>query len=221
MLSGAGDCSAFTSLQGKLLSDRGMMFFGQYQEALRSRNLADFDDLITLTERLLRTDEQAAAELRSRWDYVLVDEFQDLNPTQYGIVRRLAEQHRCLFGVGDDEQSIFSWTGADPASCGRFREDFDLREPIVLDENRRCSVQILDSARRLIACNPVLFEKQIDTTLESPFEVVARGFENEEDRGRLAHSRHPERSRYGARPAGETMPSSTGTAGWAGISRSG
>jgi len=167
-------------LQGKVLSDRGMMFFGQYQEALRSRNLADFDDLITLTERLLRTDEGAARELRSRWDYVLVDEFQDLSPTQYGIVRRLAEQHRCLFGVGDDEQSIFSWTGADPGIMGRFREDFDLREPIVLDENRRCSVQILESARRLIACNPVLFEKQIDTTLESPFEVVAWGFENEE-----------------------------------------
>ncbi len=167
-------------LQGKPLSDRGMVFFGQYQEALRSRNLADFDDLITLTEKLVRTDEGAAAELRSRWDYVLVDEFQDLSPTQYGIVRRLADRHRCLFGVGDDEQSIFSWTGADPGIMARFRQDFDLSEPIVLDENRRCSIQILDSARRLIACNPVLFEKQIDTTLRSPFDVVALGFDNEE-----------------------------------------
>ena len=167
-------------LQGKALSDRGLAFFGQYREALRSRNLADFDDLITLTEELLRTDESAAAELRSRWDYVLVDEFQDLNPPQYGIVRRLADKHRCLFGVGDDEQSIFSWTGADPGIIGRFREDFNLGDPIVLDENRRCSIQILDSARRLIACNPVLFEKQIDTTLKSPFEVVACGFDHEE-----------------------------------------
>ena len=80
-----------------------------------------------MTEKLLRTDESAAAELRSRWDYVLVDEFQDLSPTQYGIVRRLADKHRCLFGVGDDEQSIFSWTGADPGIMGRFREDFNLR----------------------------------------------------------------------------------------------
>ena len=167
-------------LQGKVLSERGMSFFRQYQEALRARNLADFDDLITLTERLLRTDESAARELRSRWDCVLVDEFQDLSPTQYGIVRRLAEEHRCLFGVGDDEQSIFSWTGADPGIMGRFREDFGLPEPIVLDENRRCSVQILEAARQLIACNPVLFKKQIDSTLNSPFEVVACGFENEE-----------------------------------------
>jgi len=167
-------------LQGKALSERGLAFYAQYREALQARNLADFDDLITLTEQLLRTDERAAAELRARWDYVLVDEFQDLNPTQYGIVRRLADTHRCLFGVGDDEQSIFSWTGADPGIMGRFRDDFGLREPIVLDENRRCSIQILDAARQLIACNPVLFEKQIETRLQSPFEVVAHGFDNEE-----------------------------------------
>ena len=167
-------------LQGKPLGDRGLAFFARYQEALRTRNLADFDDLITLTEQLLRTDESAAAELRSRWDYVLVDEFQDLNANQYGIVRRLADSHRCLFGVGDDEQSIFSWTGAEPQIMGRFRDDFGLGEAILLDQNRRCSIQILESARRLIACNPVLFEKQIDSTLESAFEVMAHGFENEE-----------------------------------------
>lgn len=167
-------------LKGKPLGERGMTFFAQYRDALRARNLADFDDLITLTEQLLRTDVQAAAELRSRWDYVLVDEFQDLNSTQYGIVRRLADSHRGLFGVGDDEQSIFSWTGADPGIIHQFRDDFGVRDPVVLDQNRRCSIQILDSARRLIACNPVLFPKQIDTSLESPFEVVARGFENEE-----------------------------------------
>ncbi len=167
-------------MQGKELSERGMTFYRQYREALRARNLADFDDLISLTEELLRTDQNAADELRARWDYVLVDEFQDLNPTQYGIVRRLAERHRCLFGVGDDEQSIFSWTGADPQIIRQFRDDFSVGEAILLEENRRCSVQILESARRLIAYNPVLFEKQIDTTLTSPFEVVAHGFDNEE-----------------------------------------
>ena len=167
-------------LQGKELSERGQMFYAQYREALRARNLADFDDLVTLTEQLVRTDRQAADELRSRWDYVLVDEFQDLNSSQYGILRRLADRHRCLFGVGDDEQSIFSWTGADPEIIRQFRTDFGLGDPIVLDENRRCSIQILEAARRLIACNPVLFEKQIDTTLQSPFEVMAHGFEDEE-----------------------------------------
>jgi superfamily I DNA/RNA helicase len=167
-------------VQGRQLGERGAELFRRYQEALRARNLADFDDLIALTEQLLRTDERAAAELRGRWDYVLVDEFQDLNTVQYGIVRRLADSHRNLFGVGDDEQSIFSWTGADPRIISRFREDFGLSEPIVLDHNRRCSVQIFEAARRLIAMNPALFDKRIEATRESTFDVAVRTFDDEE-----------------------------------------
>jgi superfamily I DNA/RNA helicase len=167
-------------LQGRQLGERGTELFRRYQEALRARNLVDFDDLIALTEQLLRTDERAAAELRGRWDYVLVDEFQDLNPVQYGIVRRLADSHRNLFGVGDDEQSIFSWTGSDPRIIRRFREDFGLGEPIVLDHNRRCSVQIFEAARRLIARNPALFDKRIEATRASSFDVAVHSFEDEE-----------------------------------------
>jgi superfamily I DNA/RNA helicase/DNA polymerase III epsilon subunit-like protein len=167
-------------LQGRPLGERGFEIFRRYQEALRARNLADFDDLIALTEQLLRTDSSAAAELRGRWDYVLVDEFQDLNPVQYGIVRRLADSHRNLFGVGDDEQSIFSWTGADPRVIRRFREDFGLGDPIVLDHNRRCSVQIFETARRLIANNPALFDKRIEATRNSDFQVAVHTFDDEE-----------------------------------------
>jgi superfamily I DNA/RNA helicase/DNA polymerase III epsilon subunit-like protein len=168
-------------LQGRPLGERGLELFTRYQERLRSRNLADFDDLIALTEQLLRTDPAAAADLRGRWDYVLVDEFQDLNPVQYGIARRLADGHRNLFGVGDDEQSIFSWAGSDPHIIDKFREDFGLDRPIVLEQNRRCSVQIFETARRLIACNPQLFDKRIDATRESPFDVAVQLFEDEED----------------------------------------
>ncbi len=168
-------------VRGHELGERGMGIFARYQEALRARNLADFDDLVVLTERLLRTDDKAAAELRARWDYLLVDEFQDLNSAQYGIVRRLADRHRNLFGVGDDEQSIFSWTGADPRIIEQFREDFALAEPIVLDENRRCSSQIFEVARRFIARNPPLFNKQIGASRESAFDVVLQSFEDEQE----------------------------------------
>jgi superfamily I DNA/RNA helicase/DNA polymerase III epsilon subunit-like protein len=168
-------------LQGRPLGERGTELFARYEERLRSRNLADFDDLIALTERLLRTDETAAAELRRRWDYLLVDEFQDLNPAQYAIVRRLTENHRNLFGVGDDEQSIFSWAGSDPQIIHKFREEFGLGQPIILDQNRRCSVQIFDTARRLIGCNPKLFDKQISASRESPFDVTVECFDNEDD----------------------------------------
>ena len=94
--------------------------------------------------------------MRDRWDYVLVDEFQDLSLAQYEVVTELAALHRNCFAVGDDEQSIFSWTGADPAILGRFRDDFGA-EPIILDLNRRCSRQIFETARQLVTRNPGLF----------------------------------------------------------------
>jgi ATP-dependent DNA helicase UvrD/PcrA len=168
-------------LQGRPLSERGAELLGRYQERLRTRNLVDFDDLVLLTERLLRTDTWAAAQLRNRWDYILVDEFQDLSPVQYGVVRLLAEGHRNLFGVGDDEQAIFSWAGSDPHIIHRFRDDFGLTHPIILDRNCRCSAQIFDAAKRLIACNPRLFEKQIEATRESPFDVKVEIFDSEEE----------------------------------------
>lgn len=165
---------------GRPLSDRGMELLARYQERLRTRNLADFDDLIVLTEQLLRTDAAAAAQLRARWDYVLVDEFQDLSPLQYQILLRLTEGHRNLFGVGDDEQSIFSWAGSDPQIIHRFREDFEL-EPVVLNQNCRCSIPIFDVARRLIGYNPRRFEKQIEAMRDSPFDVGVRSFESEQE----------------------------------------
>ncbi|HZI73694.1 MAG TPA: UvrD-helicase domain-containing protein, partial [Gemmatimonadales bacterium] len=168
-------------LQGRPLGERGSRLLARYQERLRAQNLVDFDDLVVLTEQLLRTDPAAAAELRARWDYLLVDEFQDLSPVQYGILRRLAEGHRNIFGVGDDEQSIFSWAGSDPHIIQRFSDDFGLGQPIVLDRNCRCSVQIFDSAKRLISCNPRLFEKQIEATRSSTFDVEVQHFDSEEE----------------------------------------
>jgi superfamily I DNA/RNA helicase/DNA polymerase III epsilon subunit-like protein len=166
-------------LQGRPLSERGAELLARYQERLRSQNLVDFDDLVVLTEQLLRNDPGAAAELRARWDYLLVDEFQDLSPAQYGVLRQLADGHRNLFGVGDDEQSIFSWAGSDPHIIQRFSEDFGVTEPIVLNRNCRCSVQIFDSAKRLIACNPRLFDKQIEATRDSGFDVTVKHFTTE------------------------------------------
>src|SRR5262249_9552245 len=124
--------------------------FEAYQDLLRARNLVDFDDLIALTERLLRTNQPVAMEQPGRFDHVLVDEFQHVHLAEYGVVRLLTARHSNLFVVGDDEQSIFSWTGADPSILRRFSEDLELARPIVLDRNRRCSIQIFEAARRLV-----------------------------------------------------------------------
>ena len=128
---------------------------------------------------LLRCHEAAAAEIRSRWDAILVDEFQDLSLAQYAVVTGIAALHRNCFAVGDDEQSIFSWTGADPAILERFRTDFEIETPVVLDRNRRCSRQIFEAARRLVTRNPALFDKQLEADRESEHCVAAHVFEDE------------------------------------------
>src|SRR5439155_740298 len=81
---------------------------------LTHRNMLDFDDLVVKAEELVRTHGDIADAIAARWDYLLVDEFQDVNAVQYDLLKRLAAPHGNFFAVGDDEQSIFTWTGADP-----------------------------------------------------------------------------------------------------------
>jgi superfamily I DNA/RNA helicase/DNA polymerase III epsilon subunit-like protein len=152
--------------------------FEAYTDALRARNLLDYDDLIARAGDLIRSRAEVRAQVRDRWDYVLVDEFQDLSLAQYEVVTELAALHRNCFAVGDDEQSIFSWTGADPTILGRFRDDFGA-EPIILDLNRRCSRQIFETARQLVTRNPGLFEKRLEATRDSAHCVVAHTFPDE------------------------------------------
>ena len=157
--------------QSRALTDGDARLFREYVSWLGHRNMVDFDELITKAEPL-------ADRVADRWDYVLVDEFQDVNAVQYDLLKKLVEPHGNFFAVGDDEQSIFAWTGADPYVLERFHRDYDV-EPIILDKNRRCSRQIFETARRVLAQNPQLFQKQLTADQESPHEVVAHGFRDE------------------------------------------
>src|SRR5467141_254685 len=153
--------------------------YREYTAWLAHRNMQDFDDLVAKAEELLRARGDIADAIAARWDYVLVDEFQDVNAVQYDLLQRLAAPHGNFFAVGDDEQSIFTWTGADPYVLVRFARDYGIDRPIVLDKNCRCSRQIFDTARRVLAHNPQLFEKQLSAELESPHEVTAFAFRDE------------------------------------------
>jgi DNA polymerase III epsilon subunit family exonuclease len=159
--------------QGYRLTDGDARLFREYVSWLRARTMVDFDELITKAEPL-------AGRIADRWDYLLVDEFQDVNAVQYDLLKRLAEPHGNFFAVGDDEQSIFAWTGADPYVLERFRRDYDV-VPIILDKNRRCSRQIFETARRVLAQNPQIFQKQLTADRESPYEVVAHAFRDEHE----------------------------------------
>src|SRR5229473_883904 len=153
--------------------------FREYTSWLAHRNMLDFDDLVTKAAALVRTNADIADAIAARWDYLLVDEFQDVNAVQYDLLKSLAAPHDNFFAVGDDEQSIFTWTGADPFVLERFARDYGIDRPIVLDKNCRCSRQIFETARRVLAQNPQLFEKQLSAEQESPYEVTALAFQDE------------------------------------------
>lgn len=126
---------AFTRvrLRRTTVSAKDTDLLARYRALLRRRTLVDFDDLIAEALRLVETRPDLARIAAARWDYILVDEFQDLDPAQYGLIAALAAEHRNVFAVGDDEQSIFSWRGADPRVLRRFAEDFAIAEPVILD----------------------------------------------------------------------------------------
>lgn len=172
--------SAFR-FRGDSLKPDDVSLYGRYQEFLAARNKLDFDSLVLKTAQLLAND-SVAAEIRQRWSAVLVDEFQDLNPVQYQIIRALAGDHRNVFVVGDDEQSIYSWTGADPGVFRDFERDFQGTTKAQLGENRRCPRQVVGLARRLVALNTPIFEdrRHAEASHESPFEVKALTFATED-----------------------------------------
>lgn len=164
-------------VSGTPLEDWLGELYQKYRDLLGARGLLDFDDLVMKTEQLLRTRESIATEIAGQWDYLLVDEFQDLNKIQYAILRRLAQTHRNIFAVGDDEQAIYAWAGADLQVIKDFANEFRITKEIVLDENRRCSRQIFDTARRLIAQNPQLWpEKELRATRDAPWPVGVERF---------------------------------------------
>jgi DNA helicase-2/ATP-dependent DNA helicase PcrA len=136
-------------LQGYPLTPEEGSLFRRYTRYLKKQNLIDFDDIIAITADCFARMPEVAEGVSSRWDYILVDEFQDLNAAQYAIVRRLARSHGNFFAVGDDEQSIFSWTGADPGILPQFQRDHGV-SPIILDENRRGERQLVVTERRMV-----------------------------------------------------------------------
>ena len=112
----------------------------RYQDTLRKNDGLDFDDLLMETARLLQNDDLVRDKYRGRYRYLLVDEFQDTNMAQYVILQILAQEHRSLYVVADEDQSIYSWRGADYRNIQRLRTDFPELQQFLLEENYRSSI---------------------------------------------------------------------------------
>jgi DNA helicase II / ATP-dependent DNA helicase PcrA len=127
--------------------------YPRYQELLRQSNGLDFDDLLLEVVRLLDARSDILARYQDRYQHVLVDEFQDTNTVQYALISRLSAKSHNIFCVGDEDQSIYKWRGADFRNIQRFREQNPGLTQIVLEENYRSTQTILDAARGVIDKN--------------------------------------------------------------------
>jgi DNA helicase II / ATP-dependent DNA helicase PcrA len=133
--------------------------YRRYQQSLKLAGAMDFDDLLLLTEQLFREFEEVRQEEAGRYDHVLVDEYQDTNQSQYSIIRQLTGTHRNLCVVGDDDQSIYGWRGAEVQHILNFRHDWPDAKVVRLEANYRSTSAILEAANRLIAFNKVRHDK--------------------------------------------------------------
>lgn len=127
--------------------------YNKYESLMKELNLLDFEDLLLKTYELFSLHLNVLEKYRSRFQYILVDEFQDTNLIQYKIVKLLALNHRNLFVVGDDDQSIYSFRGTNYENMQLFKKDFPEHKIIILDQNYRSTQTILDGSNRLIANN--------------------------------------------------------------------
>ncbi|NNT93588.1 DNA helicase Rep [Stutzerimonas nitrititolerans] len=135
--------------------------YTHYQRTLKAYNAVDFDDLIMQPVKLFQDHPEVLEKWRNRVRYMLVDEYQDTNASQYLLVKLLVQERAHFTVVGDDDQSIYAWRGARPENLMQLKEDFPSLKVVMLEQNYRSTSRILKCANILIANNPHAFEKQL------------------------------------------------------------
>lgn len=148
------------------------LLFRDYEEFLFRNNLVDFQDLLVLILQLFRDHPDILKKYQERFEYVLVDEFQDTNDLQYDIVHALSKEHRNLFIVGDEDQSIYAFRGANIQNIRKFMTDYPEHRKIILNQNYRSTNRILSAANGVIKNNKSRIPKDLFSTLGDGEKVV-------------------------------------------------
>jgi DNA helicase-2/ATP-dependent DNA helicase PcrA len=153
-----------------------------YQRKLRQSGALDFDDLIFTTVRLLREREDVLAKYQNRFEHLLVDEYQDVNQSQYVLVQLLGGAHENVTVVGDDDQSIYGWRGADVSLILRFSSDYPNAKVVTLEQNYRSTQRILEAANDVVRNNRSRASKKLwtDNSEGTPVTVTMCGTEHDE-----------------------------------------
>lgn len=169
----------------------------RYQARLKEYNAVDFDDLLYLTVKLFREHPEVLEQYQDRWSFLLIDEYQDTNASQYALVDMLIRKSRNLFAVGDPDQSIYSWRGANISNILNFEKDHSGAKIIRLEQNYRSRSNILSAANALISHNQRRFEKNLwsDRGAGEPIMLFKASSERDEaefvaERIRSHHEQH-------------------------------
>lgn len=175
--------------------------YREYQEQLKKNNAVDFDDIIGLTVKLFNEDKEVLRYYQERFRYIMVDEYQDTNRAQFNLIRLLAGGHGNLCVVGDDDQSIYKFRGADINNILDFEKYFNNAKIIKLEQNYRSTQKILDVANEVIKNNAVRKDKRLWTSVKDGTKVIFNVYENgyEEARGiaeDIAHRHLHDRKDY-------------------------
>ncbi|WP_036607405.1 ATP-dependent helicase [Oribacterium sp. P6A1] len=151
-----------SSFRSKLIdNDKFLRILSSYQSELKAQRLLDFDDMLLLCHKLFVNEPEEKKLWQSKFSFILVDEFQDINPVQYSIIRMLAEPENNLFIVGDDDQSIYRFRGAEPSIMLGFEKDYPKARRILLSNNYRSQSEIVSFARNVVSHNKQRFPKDI------------------------------------------------------------
>lgn len=152
--------------------------FKAYQSRMQKNGLLDFDDMLVYTYELFTQRKDILAMWQQKFQYILIDEFQDINQLQYDIIRMLALPENNLFIVGDDDQSIYRFRGSKPEIMLHFGEDYKKAKKVVLDINYRCTKDIVEKSLRLIGHNSNRYPKDIRANSEAEDGVTLCSFDN-------------------------------------------
>ncbi len=158
--------------------------YARLQERLRAANAFDFDDLLLYAYLLLKNHEDVRAAYQQRFRYLMVDEYQDTNHAQYAITQLLAEGHKNIMVVGDDDQSIYSWRGADLRNILEFEQDYPNAHVVKLEQNYRSVGNVLAAANAVIANNQHRKQKKLFTASEDGEKINVYLAADERDEGR-------------------------------------
>jgi DNA helicase-2/ATP-dependent DNA helicase PcrA len=170
---------------GDQMADRLVKVYSAYQERLKKCNALDFGDLLLYTVRIFEEFPEVLAYYRERWQWLLVDEYQDTNPIQYRLVSLLAGERRNLCVVGDDDQSIYRWRGADIRNILDFERDFPGVVVVKLEQNYRSTSNILGAAGAVVARNRGRKAKTLWTENPAGEKIVYRRLEDERAEARF------------------------------------